>query len=359
MSQISSRAEAQQRVDRVSAFQQELFQLEKEQVLQLTPDTKQALKQYHQQLLAHLSQQFDVDINQPGKSLTRGMQVASFFGALALACSIFFLFYQYWGFLGTPLQVVILIAAPVLTLVATGFIRNKEQTGYFAKLMALISFACFILNIHMLGQIFNLTPSDNALLVWCLYAGVLAYALGSSVLLCIAICFFYGFIAARVGSWFGLYWLSMGDRPENFLIPALILFMVPSLISHRSWQCFASVYRVMGACGLLLAILVLSHWGRASYINASAGLVEGVYQVLGFVASAGFIYWGVRKTWSPIVNVGSVFFTIFLFTKFFDWWWEVMPKYLFFFIVGLTALLFLMVFNRLRESLKQKQEVAV
>ncbi|MFT5789464.1 MAG: hypothetical protein ACI8SJ_001580, partial [Shewanella sp.] len=40
----------------------------------------------------------------------------------------------------------------------------------------------------------------------------------------------------------------------------------------------------------------------------------------------------------------------FLYTKFFDWWWDWMPKYIFFFILGLSALLALMVFKRVRLS---------
>jgi hypothetical protein len=43
-----------------------------------------------------------------------------------------------------------------------------------------------------------------------------------------------------------------------------------------------------------------------------------------------------------------VFFVIFLYTKFFDWWWEVMPKYLFFLVLGLTAVLLLFIMRRLR-----------
>jgi hypothetical protein len=39
---------------------------------------------------------------------------------------------------------------------------------------------------------------------------------------------------------------------------------------------------------------------------------------------------------------------VLLFTKFYDWWWEIMPKYLFFFVLGLTAVLFLFVLRRLR-----------
>ena len=49
-----------------------------------------------------------------------------------------------------------------------------------------------------------------------------------------------------------------------------------------------------------------------------------------------------------MTNLGSVFFTIYLYTKFFDWWWEWMPKYLFFLVVGLVAVLLLSVLRRLR-----------
>ena len=37
------------------------------------------------------------------------------------------------------------------------------------------------------------------------------------------------------------------------------------------------------------------------------------------------------------VNTGVVFFVIFLYTKFYDWWWDLLPKYLFFLILGLTV----------------------
>ena len=49
-----------------------------------------------------------------------------------------------------------------------------------------------------------------------------------------------------------------------------------------------------------------------------------------------------------MVNTGLTFFVIFLYTKFFDWWWQTMPKYLFFLLIGLSAVLLLFVFKRLR-----------
>ena len=47
-----------------------------------------------------------------------------------------------------------------------------------------------------------------------------------------------------------------------------------------------------------------------------------------------------------VVLLGA--FCIFLYTKFYDWWWDWMPKYIFFLVMGLAAVLLLVVFKRLR-----------
>jgi hypothetical protein len=44
------------------------------------------------------------------------MRVASFLGALALAASVFFLFYQFWGHFGETAQVAILLGAALASL---------------------------------------------------------------------------------------------------------------------------------------------------------------------------------------------------------------------------------------------------
>ena len=52
------------------------------------------------------------------------------------------------------------------------------------------------------------------------------------------------------------------------------------------------------------------------------------------------------------MNTGIVFFVFFLYTKFYQWWWEFMPKYLFFLMVGLTAVLILLILKRLRRTFR-------
>jgi hypothetical protein len=101
---------------------------------------------------------------------------------------------------------------------------------------------------------------------------------------------------------------------------------------------------------IFLPILVLSNWGDISYLNWSADMIEGVYQFIGFALSATAIWLGINRQWGDVTKTGNVFFILFLYTKLFDWWWDWMPKYIFFFVLGLTALLALMVFKRIRQS---------
>jgi uncharacterized membrane protein len=344
----SSRTEAQQRADEVRVFQLELDRLEREGVLALGADQRRAVADHHRALLAGYAAAFDIDRDAQAKQLSLGMRAASFLGALALAASVFFLFYQFWGLFPAAAQTGILLVAACATFAATFVIQGRESTGYFTKLAAMVAFACFVLNIAMLGQIFNITPSDKALLPWAALAFLLAYACDLPLLLAAGILCLVAFIAARTGTWSGLYWLHFGERPENFFPAAVVLFFVPQMLAHRRFPGFAAIYRVFGLLTLLLPILVLANWGESSYLDLEASIVKGFYQVLGFAGSAAAIWLGTKRHWPEAVNTGLTFFVIFLYTKFYDWWWEIMPKYLFFLVVGLSAVLLLFVFKRVR-----------
>ncbi|MFH1981864.1 MAG: DUF2157 domain-containing protein [Pseudomonadota bacterium] len=350
---VTSKADAQRRVDQIGSFRAELEIIAQENIVSLSENQHSAIFDYHKDLIAHLSSAFDVDSSKGEKQLSLGMKIASFLGAVALAASVFFLFYQFWGRFSTTVQVFILIAAPVIALAGTMVVSRREKTGYFSKLMGMVSIACFVLNLSMLGQIFNITPSPNAFLVWAVFAFILAYGIDARLLLAAGIISFACFLSAKTGTWSGCYWISFGERPENFFPAALILFFVP-VIPHHRFSGFAVIYRVFAMLLFFIPVLILSNWGMGSYLHWSNASVENVYQSAGFVFSAGAIWLGIRKGWPEVVNTGNVFFTIFLYTKFYDWWWDWMPKYLFFLIVGLTAILILLVFKRLRSSLTGK-----
>lgn len=344
---IRSKQIAQHRVDQIRSFQAELETIEKEQILLLDAEQRNAVERYHLKLLTKLSSSFDVDTNKEEKQLSLGMKIASFLAALGLAASIFFLFFQFWGGFSTTLQVVILITTPFVLLSLTIYLNSLELTSYYVKIAALLSLTSFILNLTMLGQIFNITPSPNALFIWASFAVLLAYATDTRLLLGAGIISFATFLSAKFGAWNGLYWINFGERPENFLPAALVLFLI-SFLPHTRFSGFGSIYRVFAMILFFLPVLILSNWGLISYVDMEKESIEMLYQIIGFVFSTLAIYIGIKKNLNEVTNTGNVFFVIFLYTKFFDWWWELMPKYLFFLLIGLSAVLILVILKRFR-----------
>lgn len=342
-----TRVEAQGRAEEIRAFTTELKRLDG-RVIMLSEEQHRCIQAHHEQILAALSHQFDIDRDTRSKQLSLGMRIASLLGAIALAASVFFLFHQFWGRLGTTLQVALLAGASGLTYGITLWTRRADANGYFTKLAATVAFVCFVLNISMLGEIFNITPSDKALLPWAAYALFLAYLCDLRLLLVAGLLCIVAFIAARAGEFGGLYWLDFGERPENFFPAALAIFCVPWVLRQSRHDGFAQTYRLIALLALFLSILVLSHWGEGSYLPFDPRNTEYLYQVLGFLSTGAVVWLGISMQWPGVVNTGVTFFIVFLYTKFYDWWWDLMPKYLFFLVLGLTALLALRVLNRLR-----------
>ena len=342
------RSEAQQRADAIKTFQEELERLERDGIVALGDDQRRAIASHHGMLLSEFARTYDIDRDAQSKQLSLGMRIASLFGALALAASVLFLFYQFWGRFDTAVQAALLIAAAFGTFIATIWVQKLDASGYFTKLAAMVAFACFVLDVAMLGQILDITPSDKAFIPWAAYALLLAYFCDLRLLLIAGILCVIAFISSRAGTISGMYWIHFGERPENFFPAAILLFTLPQLVRHERLPEFAPVYRVFGMLTLFLPVLVLAHWGRISYLDLDRGTVEGMYQVLGFGLSSAAIWFGTRRRWPHVVNTGVVFFVVFLYTKFFDWWWESMPKYLFFLLLALFAVLVLFVLRRLR-----------
>ncbi|MFO1324724.1 MAG: DUF2157 domain-containing protein [Burkholderiales bacterium] len=352
---MATRSTAQQRADDIRVFRAELERLQEEGALTLSDEQRAGVQRHQDALLAEFARSFDIDRDAHAKQLSVGMRVASFLGALAFAAAVFFLFYNFWGLLTETVQVVVLVGASLASFLLTMWMRERDTTGYFTNLCAMVAFACFVLNVFMLGQAFNLTPSDNALVAWAALGFLLAYACDSRLLLAAGILCLIGYISARAGAWRGVYWISFGERPENFLPSAIVIFLVPQFVDHRRYPGFPTIYRVFGLLAFFLPLLVLAFWGSASYLDVDASTLEHGYQVAGFLSSAAVIWLGTRREWPAVFNTGVVFFVVFLYTKFFDWWWETMPKYLFFLVVGLSAILVLFVLRRLRGAASSKE----
>ncbi len=340
---------AQRRADRIRAFNEELETLVTEGILELGEEEQLRVTVHHAGLLADYASRFDIDVSGADRQLSWGMRIVSFLGAIALSAAVFFFFYRFWGDLATTSQVAILIAAPLLATIAVEIAARREKTLYFSSLLALVAFTCFVLNLLVLGTIFNITPSQNAFIAWGAFALVFAYGYGLRLLLIAGMTCVLGYLAATIGTWSGCYWLSFGERPENFIAAGLIMSLA-AVVPSRRYPSFPGLYRVYGLLAIFIAVLILANWGRISYLPWDTDVIEGFYQTVGFVLSAAVIALGIRCRWPGTTNLGCTFFVLYLYTKLFDWWWDWLPKYLFFLLLGLIAVGLLLILKRFRAT---------
>jgi hypothetical protein len=227
---------------------------------------------------------------------------------------------------------------------------RKERTLYVAGILGLVAVACFVLDLNVLGATFNVEPAPGAFLAWAAFAGGLAYAYGLTLLLLAAIFGFTVFASSQVALWTGCPWNLSLLRPESLFLPGALLLLVAAFVPSRQFPRFPPLYRACGLIVLLVPLFVLSNWGWGSYLPWSWGTVEIVYQVVGFALAGLAIAVGGRRGWREVETVATAFFVLFLFARFFDWWWDWMPRWLFFLVIGALAVATLLALRRLRAA---------
>jgi len=347
-----TRTEAQRRADRIREFQAELAAAESDGAVALTPDARARLDAYHASLLAELSATYDVDVSDKQRQLSRGMQAVAIIGAVALGASVFLLFYRFWGRMGTGLQVALLAAAPTWAVAAADLASRRPALRFLTGLLALVAFAGFILNVEQLGEIFALTPAPEALAAYGLFAVAIAYAYGQRLLLATgAVCLaLYG--SACLVRLAGAWWLpGLFQRLDGFLLPGAVI-LAWSQWPHRVRDEFPPVLRGAGLIVLGLPMLVLTVDGSLSWLPVSSRGVETLYEFVTLIVAAGAIAVGMRRGWTEAIALGGALFTVALFLKYVDWFWDWMPYYLFFLIVGMTALILLWLAARVRARMR-------
>jgi uncharacterized membrane protein len=347
---LASQSEAQQSADRIRLLRQELATPELQNVLGLSVEQQRRFDEWSRARLAQLAQQYDVDTSVSQKRASWGMRIASTLGGIAICAAVVLFFMRYWGNLGTPLQVTIVLVLPLVALGCAEFASKRERTLYFTGLLALVAFAAFVMDLAVLGNIFNINSTERALLAWGAFALVLAYRYGLRLLLALGLVLLITYFAAAVTAEFGYRWLDFGNRPELVMFLALLAFGAPFIIRHRRHSDFPSVYRLVGAIVFFICVLSLAEWGVPSYLPFSHQNIERLYEFMGLLVSAASMWLSVTRHWSGLVNTSAVAFVVFLFTRLYHWWWDWMPKYLFFAAVGALGIALVLMFKRLRSQ---------
>jgi uncharacterized membrane protein len=348
---MDARKKAQQRVDRIALFRGEVADLEREGALKLTPEQQSRLDVHYGELLSGFQRQFGVDVTDSGKRVSWGMRIASLLGGAALIAAMVLFLHRIWGNLPSAIQVAILTTAPLALLAGAEVAFARQADRYYVGLLALAAGVTFVMELNALGSVLNLVDSPHVLLGWGLFALLVAYAYGLRLVLAAGLVLLCAYSAALALGFQGYYWGEFGQRTQLLLPGALVLYFVPQLIRRQSGEDFEFVYRACGAGIGLSALLILSTAGDLCCGSLGPGTVEAAYQVVGLCLSAAVVAHGVRLSRKGLVNLGVAAFIVFLFVRLHAWWWDWMPKYLFFLLIGLVSLGLLLIFRRIRSRL--------
>lgn len=341
---------AQRRADRIRAFREELRALRGEGGLELTAEQEARLEAHLERTLAALAARYDIDVTDSEKRIAWGMRIASTVAGLALCAAVVLFFYRIWGGLATPAQVAVLVSAPLLLIAAMEWTARRERTFYYTGLLGIVAFASAVLNLSALGGMFNLGGSPYAFAVWAVFGLALGYAYRLRLLAAAGLVCAILFAAMTILSWSGLYWAALDNRPETLMVAGAVAAAAPAFL--RGSEDFAWVYRMIGLFAVFVAILAVSLNGTLTFLPVDKRNVEILYQVAGLAAAALAMGWGGVRAIPGVVNLAAGFFALYLYIRLYRWWWDWMPKYLFFLIIALISLALLYGFQRLRKRVK-------
>jgi hypothetical protein len=345
---VSDKADAQRRADQIAAFRAEVTQLTHEGVGGLDPAVLAAIRSHHDLLLARLAREFDVDTTLQAKRMSRGMQVAALLGACALTAAVVSFVYRVWGVIPEAAQVALLTAAPLAAVAAMLVAARIEQTLYVASLFAIVACAAFVLQTVVLGQLFNMRASPHALGMWAAFAFAIAVPGRFLVPFAWALAALVAYMAALAMSAADVAWTSFPQRPETIVAAAAVVWAG----STRWPNPFRPVTRSLALVLLLAPVLVLSSTGTPSVLPFDAGTIRVLYQLGAVAAAAAAIGIGLRRGYNDALIIGAIFAGLFILTRFVDWWWDWMPRYLFFLILAALAIGWLWLLRAARRRLE-------
>ena len=337
-------------MNRIRAFQAELDALTAAGAVSLTDAARESIARYHDAVLRQLAAAHDVDRTEAARQLSRGMQIASFFAALALTAAVYSLVSRFWGRIDVPLQATLLCAFPLMALVGAELAAQRERTLYIASIFALVAYGTYWLAIFVLSELLNVPIPALGLWGGALFGLALALPYGFRVLLGAGL---VAFLLALSGSVFqaaGVPWIAAVEFPEPLTLGAFLLVTVAPRFGamHHS---FAAVTRTVGFSIGFLGLLLLSVAGQASLLPTPARVSELIYQGVILLASVIALAVGVRRQWPETVYIAAATLTIFLFGRFVDWFWDVIPRFVFFLLLSGIAFGWLLALRRLRARL--------
>ncbi len=347
---MPDRLDAQRRVNQIRAFRAELTALKAAGRSPLSPEQEADVAAFHDGLLPRLAAEYDIDRSKGAGQLSHGMRLLSFFGAVTLTAAIYSLVERFWGRLDLPLQTTLLTAFTLAALTGVELSARRERTLYVASLCALVAYGTFWLTIAVLGESLNVPVTPIFIWAGVVFGVSLAIPYGFRVVLAGALAALAVAVAATLFQVAGYEWPQAFERLEPLAIAAFSLLLLAAPLAQVD-RGFAPVVRLVSLTIGLGALLVLSVSGNSSLLPVRRAVAEGIFQALMLIACVAVLTVSIRRGWRESVRLASVMLALFLLLRYLDWFWDLLPRYVFFLILAALAFASLLILRRVRGRL--------
>lgn len=334
----------------MESFQQELIRLEQAGVLQLDAETQARIKRW---LKASIS---SVPATGAGEEagidgrISTGMRLATLFGIGTFAAAWVFFTAQVWASLGISLQLTLIIPPPILLTLGAELIHRRTGDRYLTMILSSLAVLAFGVSLTALAALYNLPSSRNLMLAMAAFALLLAWLHQSEGPLLLAIIAGVGWCWSLVAIPQGLWWSNGFQSLEPLLFLGILTFLLPHVFVRPAH--FTRIYRASGAFAICLALMILGESSRSSIwtgdIPGTLPWLEGFYQGIELLILGGLLVLGIKNRWSAVTGISTGFLVLFLLIRYSDWFWDLLPGWIFFLLLGVLSLLVLEILRRLR-----------
>jgi uncharacterized membrane protein len=339
-------SQAQSRASAIIGFREELARLTAEGVA-VDPTAIAAIRAHHDALLADFARQADVDLTATAAQLSLGMRIATVLGAAALSAAYGFFVASVWGDLTIAPQLLLVTFPPIILAFLTDYASRREASGYIASIMATVAMIAFWVDLIAVGSLFNLPDSRSLLFAIGAFAFALAYLYRLGIPLLVGILTIGGWLWSLAAIPRGLWWRDGIDSMEPMLVLGVACMVMPRLLPRPAG--FIPIWRVTGVLAVSIALLTLGQNVLTSaFHGVNPNILEGIYQLACAIVFPWLVVIGVRREWREITLIGTSSLSLFLLLRLHDWFWDYLPKWLFFLLVGFLALLVLLLLRQLR-----------
>jgi uncharacterized membrane protein len=331
------------------------------------------------------------------RSMGRGVTLLVNFGAVVLALGLVIFFASNWAEIGRAMRIVCLLALTG-GFQAGGYLLARPARFAFPKLgVALVALGCLLFgaSIYLIASLYSLHgPPTQSVAIFCLASFALAYLVRSRLILALALILLHTWFGMQVGYAWGAYWLCFW-KPVHYLGLGILLLVAGAWQARRGAAEFRNTYLLVGLLTVYISLLILSQrdaqdwrepflwltepailtllvlpyllallgvaaiyrWpaGRALHLySPPVVLSASIFAVLVLTSGVAFtgsesrywwmalltllaiagVYLGIAWRSPVILNTSLTFLVIDIYTRYFEWFWDAMPKSLFFIFGG-------------------------